>query len=125
MAYHITGNSKYAKVYDDLVKKGYARNTLWQKINIPTQVNHSDDELAFLSYYPLLLYEKDPELSRIYLKSITRSWKIDKPEKNPLWNFIYRADVDKKVNFGLEGAMQTLRDIPFDLVAWTDRKRVV
>ncbi len=121
VAYHITGNSKYAAVYDDLVKKGYARNTLWQKINIPTQVNHSDDELAFLSYYPLLLYEKDPGLRRIYLKSITRSWKIDKPEKNPLWDFIYRSDVNKKVNFDLEGAMQTLRDIPFNLVTWNVR----
>jgi len=121
VAYHITGNTRYARVYDELVKKGYAQNTLQQRINIPGHVNHSDDELAFLSYYPLLLYEENPELRKIYLRSITRSWNIEKPERNPLWNFIYRLAFKKKVDFDSEGAVQTLREIPLDLVTWTVR----
>ena len=29
---------------------------------VPGSINHSDDELAFLSFYPLLRYERDPAL---------------------------------------------------------------
>src|SRR5207245_7825897 len=84
-ARHITGNPKYQAAYDDLVKNHrYALLTRNQKINIPGHVNHSDDELAFLSYYPLLLYETDPKLRAIYKESLGRSWLIERSEKNPL-----------------------------------------
>ena len=47
----------------DLVEKhAYATNTIGQKQVWPPQaVNHSDDELAFLSYYPLLMLERASE----------------------------------------------------------------
>jgi len=121
VAYHITGKKNYADVYDELVRKGYAENTVRQRNNIPGYVNHSDDELAFLSYYPLLLYEKNPKLRGIYLKSLIRSWRLERPERNPLWNFIYRSAFDGKRNFDLNAAIQTLKEIPLDLVNWTVR----
>ncbi|HEY3128234.1 MAG TPA: hypothetical protein VGL91_02135 [Acidobacteriota bacterium] len=89
-AYHITGNPKYKAAYDGLVNDHrYALLTRNQKINIPGHVNHSDDELAFLSYYPLLLYEENPKLRGIYSESLERSWLVERAERNPLWNFIY------------------------------------
>ena len=63
---------------------------------IPGRVNHSDDELAFLSYYPLLQYETDPELRKVYQESLERSWQIERPERNPLWNFIYAVGMRAK-----------------------------
>ena len=70
---------------------GYALNTVDQKITKEGHVNHSDDELAFLSYYPLLRYERDPHLRALYLSSLERSWQIERPERCSLWNVIYGA----------------------------------
>lgn len=119
VAYHITGDEKYQKAYLDLaLKKDYAAFTVNQKINIPGFINHSDDELAFLSYYPLLKYEKDPRLLAYYRRSLDRSWKIERPEKNPLFNFIYGAVSPEGTDFDLEGALFTLKRISLDLVRW-------
>jgi hypothetical protein len=89
-AHHITGNPRYEQAYNELISKHHyhllARN---QKINYPDHVNHSDDELAFLSYYPLLNYETDPKLRGVYVQSLDRSWQVKRPERNPLWKFIY------------------------------------
>ena len=118
-AYHITGAPKYQDAYLDLAwNKGYARFMVNQKINIPGFLNHSDDELAFLSYYPLLKYEADPELLKYYRASIEKSWKIEKPEKNPLFNFIYGAVSPEGTDFDLDGSLSTLKRISLDLVRW-------
>ena len=120
VAYHMTGDEKYQQAYLDLARTHhYALNTIYQKRNVPGRVNHSDDELAFLSYYPLLLYETDPDLRAIYLRSLERSWQIERPERCPLWNFIYGADTGKACD--AEAAAETLREIPVDQVQWTVR----
>jgi len=98
-----------------LIKKHhYALNTIRQKINIPGFINHLDDELAFLSYYVLLKYEDDPDLRAIYLLSIERSWQIERPERNPLFNFIYGAVTGKPCD--VENSIRTLIEIPIDMV---------
>jgi len=118
-AYHITGDEKYQRTYLDLaIKHDYAKFVVNQKLQIPGFVNHSDDELAILVYYPLLKYETDPQLLETYRKSITRSWKIEQPEKNPLFNFIYGAVMPPGTDFDLAGSIWTLERIPLDLVRW-------
>ncbi|HDH07236.1 MAG TPA: transcriptional regulator [Thermoproteales archaeon] len=117
-AYKMTGDEKFEKVYRELIEKHhYALNTIEQKINIPCFINHSDDELAFLSYYVLLTFEDDPTLRRIYLLSLERSWRIERPERNPLWNFIYGALTGNDCD--AENAVRTLIEIPLDTIEWT------
>lgn len=117
-AYVMTGKKKYDEAYKMLVKKyHYAINTIRQKITTPGFINHSDDELAFLAYYVLLTFEKDPELRRIYLLSLEKNWQFEKPERNPLWNFIYGALTGKPCD--IEASVQTLIEIPIDLIEWT------
>jgi len=112
-------SSKYEAVYRDLIDKHkYDLLLRNQKINIPGHVNHSDDELAFLSYYPLLRYEKDPKLLEIYRESLTRAWQIERSERNPLWNFIFAAGTGEKT-YDKEESVRTLREIPTDLISWT------
>jgi hypothetical protein len=119
VGYHITGNDRYRKAYIELVSKHrYAELTRNQKINYPGHVNHSDDELAYLSYYPLLLYEKDPKLRATYIESLERSWQVERPERNPLWNFIYASGTGS-TKFDREESALGLREIPMDLVSWT------
>lgn len=119
VASHITNNPRYAAAYDELVTKHKYHLILRnQKINIPGRVNHSDDELAFLSYYPLLSYERNEALRTIYAESLERSWQVERAERNPLWNFIYAAGTGAK-EFDLDASMRTLHEIPLDLISWT------
>ena len=89
----MTGNPRYEQAIAELnAEHSYHLNTVRQKILWPLEeVNHSDDELAFLAYYPLLWYERDPALREIYLASIERSWQIERAEVSPLFNYIYAA----------------------------------
>lgn len=93
VAEHIVGHPRYAREAKELIEKhAYHTNTVDQKLVWPLGlVNHSDDELAFLAYYPLLIYERDPSLRATYLASIRRSWLIERPEHSPLFNYIYGA----------------------------------
>jgi hypothetical protein len=119
VAHRITGDPKFQAASDDLVARHrYHLLTRNQKINIPGRVNHSDDELAFLSYYPLLLYEKDPKLRAVYVESLERSWQVERPERNPLWNFIYAAG-SGSADYDRAESLRTLREIPMELISWT------
>lgn len=125
VALHVTGDAryraKYRTAYDDLIRTHrYHLLTRNQKIMVPGSINHSDDELAFLSYYPLLRYEDDPALVEVYRQSLTRSWLIERPERNPLWNFIFAAGTGAK-EFDAPESLRTLREIPMDQIQWTVR----
>jgi len=122
VALHLTADAKYrAKyqaAYDDLVTNHkYHLLTRNQKIMVPGSINHSDDELAFLSFYPLLQYETDRQLLEVYKQSLTRSWQIERPERNPLWNFIYAAGTGA-TEFDRAESLQTLQQIPMDTIEW-------
>ncbi len=119
-AYHVSGDPKYMQHYERLARDHhYAENTVYQKKVPPDEVNHSDDELAFLPYYILFRYEDRKEYLQFYRRSMERSWAIERPEHNPLWNFI--ASVALGRDCGIEEGVATLRDIPLDLVKWRVR----
>lgn len=123
---HITGDRRYRDAARVLIEEhGYAENTVNQKVlDPPEEINHSDDELAFLSYYNLMRYEEDRALRAVYLRSLARSFEAERPEANPLWTYISMAggypgaftlgEADQE----LWRAAQTLRDTPMDLVEW-------
>jgi hypothetical protein len=119
VASYMTGNPRYQKAADELITRHkYHLLTRNQKINYPGYVNHSDDELAFISYYPLLQYEQDAQLREVYLDSLDRAWQVERPERIPLWNFIYAAG-SKKPEFDRAESIRTLREIPLDQIEWT------
>jgi hypothetical protein len=120
VASRLVGDPRYAAAAEELVNDhGYALDTVCQKITEPGAVNHSDDELAFLSYYPLLRYEEEPGRRALFRASLDRSWQIERPERCPLWNVIYGALTEDPAD--LEAAALTLREIPLDLRHWDVR----
>jgi hypothetical protein len=120
VAHHITGDAKYQQAYEQLIQKHhYLLNAVTQKMLPPYDINHSDDQLAFLCYYPFLLYETNPDYRRIWLMSLERSWQIERPERSPLFNFIYGALTGKPCD--VEAAVQTLQEWPWDLRNWACR----
>jgi hypothetical protein len=125
VALHLTTSpqhrQKYQAAYDTLIgAHKYQLLTRNQKIMVPGHINHSDDELAFLSYYPLLRHQTDPKLVEVYRQSLERSWQIERPERNPLWNVIYAVGAGAK-EFDREESLRTLREIPMDTIKWTVR----
>lgn len=139
VAEHITGDAKYRKAAQELIDKhGYAINTVLQKwIWPPDSINHSDDELAFLVYYPLMWYERDPELRKVYMAGLERSWQIERPERSPLFNFIYAAglqaehvaDPSKRpekaflepASYDRDLCIEWFREVPADTTQWAVR----
>ncbi len=118
IAAHITKRDDLTALYQKLiVEYGYALNMLNAKIILPFGgINHSDDELAFLSYYNLVRLEKNPDLRRLYLLSLDRYWHIERSERNPLWNFIYCAVSENMCD--TDSAVQILREFPTNLRNW-------
>jgi hypothetical protein len=131
VARHITGDEKYARIYDDLIDRHhYLLNALEVRrgsAGVWWGINHSDDELLYLVDYPLLQLEKDPDRRRILTQSISRTWE-DSPheqtlrsEHSPLYNFIYGATTGKPCD--VEAGIETLQDWPLDMVHWTVQNR--
>ncbi len=133
IAAHITGDAKYEREYRKLIDEhAYEENVLIPKSNAgPGAGNQSDDEMIFMNYYGLLRYEKDPQLRRKYLLAFHNHWKMEAPEINPLFNFLYAAsaagetyaDAFDRVDLTprgdwLEDAVDTLQRFPEDRIAW-------
>jgi hypothetical protein len=84
------------------------------------EINFSDDELAYLSYDPLLRYEKDPELRAIYLDGLRFTWSQIRRDMNPLWNYISVASGAGTMTPEIQDeSRRTLERIPMDLIKWS------
>ncbi|MBI4582414.1 MAG: hypothetical protein HY717_00075 [Planctomycetes bacterium] len=116
-AHHITGDARYQEAYLKLIREhDYARRTMNQKVTIRGIENHSDDQMALFSYYPLLRYEEDPSLRATYLESLKRSWREERPERSPAWNFVYNVFLKNRED--MKESLDHLRDMPWMLYDW-------
>ncbi len=125
-AYHFTGREIYKqKAYELFEKHGYLDNIMIPitqigrvpGIDLTTEWNHSDDELAFLSYWNLYKYAFTDELREKFRQTIREHWEIERPEKNPLWNFIYAMTGAQE--FDLQESIWFLREFPLNTISWT------
>jgi hypothetical protein len=130
-AWHLTQKPVYRdRAFDLLERHGYLQNITESMANIRytpgvafrgntmgDEWNHSDDELAFFTYWTLYRYAFSEELRRRYALAIRDHWEIEKVERNPVWNFIY--SLTGAPVFDAEGARWTLEHFPLDLINWT------
>ena len=124
-AYHFTGDEKYKKAANKLIKKyGYDENA-----NRPATVikhvegeplsdgwNHSDDEMYFLTSPAFVKYSFSKEQEEKHFAAVQSHWKVELSEKNPLWNFFY-AMVGGE-DYDLDGSVWWLQNFPVDLIGW-------
>jgi hypothetical protein len=129
-AYTITGDRRYLQAKEELITKHhYLLNALRFGRGEHADwwiTNHSDDQLAFVSYYPWLLQETDPDRRRLMTEMLARAW-----EESPSGEQTLRAEHASLYNFGygaltgnpcdVESGIENLRDWPWDLVEWTVR----
>ncbi|MCX6360595.1 MAG: hypothetical protein NT029_12345 [Armatimonadetes bacterium] len=127
VARYITGDAKYDLAYDDLVEKHhYLQNTLLLrrgKLGEWRTINHSDDQLACIAAYPLLMLETDPARRRILTQAVARTWEGEERSEQPIrlqrssfYNFAYGAMTGNPC--AVEDALADLREWPWDLVDW-------
>lgn len=124
--YHFTGKELYKeKAYELMNKYGYLDNIMIPisnigrvpDIDLTTEWNHSDDELAFLSYWNLYKYAFTDDLREKYRRAIREHWQMESPEKHPLWNLIYAMTGAEK--FDLEETIWFLKEFPLDMIGWS------
>ncbi len=117
-AYHITGNEKYQKEYEHLlIEENYASLVKKAKNYGPSSRTHIDDELLAFTYPALFRYEKEEHWLEIYRESIQHWYKGIENENSPLFNFIYAWCMGNDPH--LDKSIETLREIPYDLINWT------
>mgnify|MGYP005842356465 FL=1 len=116
-AFCITGDAKYKRCFDDLIcDHHYLSNVLLQKKVFPDENNHSDNQLAYSSYYPILQLEGDPGVRKALHQSVRRHYKTVAHEHSTFFDFV-TATID--LDFvDIAGAVQTLRDVPTDRRLW-------
>ena len=134
-AYHFTKDEKYkAKIQELFEKHGYLENLMrpmseigkvegtekdkienWSEM-LSSEWNHSDDEMYFLGYWCLYPYALNNELKAKYAEAIRDHWQMERPEKDPLWNFTYAMTGAK--DFDLEPSVNWLQRHPIDFVSW-------
>jgi hypothetical protein len=119
VAIHICGDQKFQDAYQMLIDRwGYAVKAMHAKEMLPNTpsagVNHSDDEMAWLEYYHLLLYpDADEKLRWQYRYSATRSMRPEIPERSPFFNFVFAIESPQWAH--VADGVDTLQRWPLDL----------
>ncbi len=132
-AYHFTGKVIYKdKAFELMNEYGYLENLKrpfseigpapedadgWSKL-LSEEWNHSDDEMYFLGYWGLYPYAFNDTLKAQYFDAIKDHWQMERPEKNPLWNFCYAITGAKE--FDLDESVWTLKEFPLDLIQFAN-----
>ena len=130
LAFHMTGKAEYqAKALELLNQHGYLQNItnsmkllhatksfVHRGIMLGDEWNHSDDELAFITYWVLYRFALNDDLKHQYGAAIQDHWEFEKSEQSPFWNFVY-AGCDA-ADAGVPGALWTLRGFPLDTVTF-------
>ncbi len=117
VAHYVTGDKKYEEHYRSLIAEhNYLSNVLLEKKTFPDTVNHSDDQLGFVAWYPILQLERDPRIRHALAAAVARHYEVVKDERPSFYAFAF-ATVDPR-GVDLEGAIETLKEIPTDRRLW-------
>jgi hypothetical protein len=115
---HLTGDARWDREYRRVAYgMGYARIAAEYRKR-REELNYSDEELAMLSFAPLVSLEKDPALLARYREAMRQWWTNIVRDRNPLWIYIYKL-ANPPARVDLAAARETLQRIPLDLIKWT------
>jgi len=114
----VTGETRFADAYRQLVDLGYPAYTLRARNTFPPDsVLHFLDELSFWSLWNLLRLETDPDLHAVYRRAYERGYEVVRVEQNPWFNYLYAALTGNEID--PEASVEHLRGWPLDLRVWS------
>jgi hypothetical protein len=125
LAYKLTGKELYKteafRVMDEwgyyenmkipMKSIAYTQGNIHKGISLGRNWNHSDDEMAFPTYWVLYKYALNDTLRKTYAGITKDHWEIELPERNGAWNLVTYAitgDID------LESTVWYLKEFPVD-----------
>ncbi|MCK5862239.1 MAG: hypothetical protein KAH38_07130, partial [Candidatus Hydrogenedentes bacterium] len=112
-AYYITDDKKYLVHFRNLIEEhGYLSNLQLEKKLFPDELNHSDDQLAAVAYYPILQLEHNPFICNPLHAALQRHGAVESLERNAFFAFLH-ASINPKLA-AIEGGVQTLREFTQD-----------
>ncbi len=115
-AEHMTGDEKYAKVFDELADKNhYSMNIMQYKIP-DGHLLHIDDQLDFINIMTFMANTDDPAIRSLAAMGLAHHWNDERVEKNAWFNVIYGAVTNE--NCDLDVIVDELVDFPLDTVSW-------
>ncbi|HSB91595.1 MAG TPA: hypothetical protein VLC28_00700 [Flavitalea sp.] len=130
LGYALTGKEIYkTEAYRLMDKFGYLKNMVvpYSKIAVTPIIhqgvtlgdgwNHSDDEMAFLTYWVLQRYAFTDSLREQYNFIINDHMKMEQPERNSLWNLITLGTAGTST-FDKESTLWHLREYQLDQISW-------
>ena len=120
--WHMTGDPTFYDAYEELVtvhRYDLVASPHNETVTIvePSMMNHSDHELAMLAYQTLIRYEPDEDRRQLWIDGLLFLMDHEVGERNPLWN-AYTALAAGLEETDMEAALQSLREMPFDLREW-------
>ncbi|MBI4559704.1 MAG: hypothetical protein HY706_19110 [Candidatus Hydrogenedentes bacterium] len=99
-----------------ITEHGYLSNVLLTKKLWPDENNHSDDQLGFVAWYPILQLEKDPDIRAALHSGVRRHYAVVEPEKPSFYVFAY-ATIDPD-HADIAKGIENLQEIPTDRRQW-------
>lgn len=120
-AWHITGKDEYYYEYDRLaIDERYGDMVPIKEHTFTVTnrgiANHSDHELASLSYYTLLRYEPNADRRAKWIESLLAFYGYEALERNALEHALIVSAVEKHDDLPM--AVQTLMEWPMDQREW-------
>ena len=114
--YHVTGDEKYNKVFDMLIKDHhYAMNCIQYKCE-DGHVAHIDDQLDFTNIYNLITYTDNNAHKEIFKMGLTHHWAYERVERSPFFNIVYGSLTNNKCD--IEEAAKSLSEMNLDFIRW-------
>lgn len=115
--YYITGDEKYQERYMNLIMEHhYLANVLLEKKVHPDSNNHSDNQLGYVAWYPILQIEQDPDIRLQLHKAVRRHYKTINRDGSSFFYFV-TATIDPEY-VDLEAAVENLKGISTDRRQW-------
>lgn len=113
ISYHMSGNERYNKKYQSLIKDHhFLINAAYHK-RADGHSSHIDDNLAMLNTLSYLLVEKDPAIRQYLLMGLASHYEYEKIEGNPYYAFIYKGFTGAPCD--VDTVVKALKDYPCDM----------
>jgi hypothetical protein len=117
VAKHITGDPKYEREIEKLLKEHhYDENILQPMTPHADYFTYIGYELLAMSYPALMKYETNPERKALYRKSLDAWFSPIRKDASPMYSFVYAAYSDGSIL--TDGCAEILRDLPLDQIEW-------
>lgn len=116
VAEHMTGDKKYAAVFDEFANKyHYGMNIMQYKIP-DGHLLHIDDQLDFINILTFMRNVDDPALRSLAAMGLSHHWNDERVERNAWFNVIYGAVTNE--NCDIDVIADELVDFPLDMLSW-------